>query len=227
MRFNNFLNKIRVPGIYVLILSLVLVVISGFSLVSYQIFHVEEPAQVFESYAANLRGGNYYEATKLVASDSRDQWNENFAALAKDESAQASLLQFLWKQSRWELVSQTALAEDHYTLRYMITAPDAATILRQVREDAEAGVIDMSDTAIVRAGVDPESTLLYYVEDYFDKFKDTVIQSEIVISFRLEGNSFNRAWHIEPTDDLQSLLAGNLPTAVQTVFARPLVLPKS
>ncbi len=227
MRFNNFLNKLRLPGIYLLILAIVATAVGGFSFIFYQLFHKDAPAQVFQNYATNLRSGNYYEASRLIVTDERSDWNEYFTSLAKDESANASLLQFFWKKATWELVSQSALAEDHYTLRYMITAPDAKSILSQVRKDAESGVIDMSDTDLVRPGIDPESTLLYYVEDNFEKYQDLIIQEAIVISFTLEGNSLNQAWNLEPTEALHQLLAGNLQEAVDTVFSRPLVLPKS
>lgn len=227
MRFNNFLNRLRASGIYTLIATTALTLILLVVVLLRALFYVEPPQSVFEAYIDNLQAQNFYSAERLITADQRQQWNGVFAEYGGDESAEGSLRLALWKQARWEMVSQSSLAEDHQTVRFLISAPDAEAILASVREAAESGAIDMGDPDVVRVARDAESTLLYYAEDHLDDNKHLLVQEEIVISFHLNRNFIDRAWQLEPSQELHALLAGYLPDAMAKVFSTPLDLPKS
>lgn len=227
MRFNNLLNKLGVTRIIILLITAVLVALGSISFVVYLLFNVESPQQTFDRYSQSLKTHNFHEAQRHIAETEKEEWRRYFTTLARDESAETALLYLFWEKSNWELVSRSALSEDQETLRFMITAPDAREILSSVRKDAESGEIDMSDPDIVRVGRDPVSTLLYYVQDYYSEYESRTLEDEIVLEFRLEGNFFNRAWKLEPSAELHSLLSGHLAKAVRDVFRQPLALPRS
>lgn len=226
MRFNNFLNRLRIRRIYALIVVLAIAAVAFVIIGVRALLHVPSPDSVFRAYLNELKDGHYNEAVRLLVPEKRKEWTERFAEMVKDESAESSLKVMLHSLVSCELVSQSSLADDGSTLRYQLTAADAKAMLSKVRQDAESGAIDMSDPDVVRVSKDPQSTLLYYVEDNFKHFEQMLVHEQIVVNFKLEGNLFTRRWYIEPEQSWQNLLSGNLDEAVKEVFRAPLNLPK-
>lgn len=226
MRFNNFLNRLRLGRIYLLIAAVLVIALAFVILVISTFLHVAPPEQVFEDYVRALRSGHYNEAVRYIVPSEQDAWQAKFKAMAQDDSAESSLRVIFWSEASWELVSQSTLADDYAALRYQLTTPDAAKILRDVRKDAEKGVIDMSDPDVVRVAKDAPSTLLYYVEDNLEKYRGIRRQAPVIVNFRLGGGFLTKKWYIEPNDELLKLLSGDLSQAVKDVFRAPLNLPK-
>lgn len=226
MRFNNFLNRLRIRRIYALLTVIAIVLLTAMVLLLRSFFHVPSPDHEFHDYLHAIRDGRYNDAVKHILPEEQDDWYEKFKAEAQDESPESSLRAKLQDLARCELVSQSTLADDHYTLRYQLTAADAEAMLNKVRDEAESGIIDMSDPDVVRVSKDPTGTLLYYVEDNFKEYQDMLRQDQIVVNFYLKGNVFNRRWYIEADEERYQMLSGDLEKAVRNVFRAPLNLPK-
>lgn len=226
MRFNNLLNRLRIKRIYALIAGGILLFLALFILLIKMFFYVAPPEEVFSGYLAALREGRYNDALRVIVPEQQEAWQKEFKELTQDESALASISSLLRSEASAELVSKSTAEDNRYALRFQLSLADSEKIFQSVRHDAEAGLIDMSDPDVVRVSKDPESTLLYYVEDNFKDYQKFKEQKQVIINFRLLGNVWNRSWAIEADEDLLELLAGNPEAAYRKVFAAPLNLPK-
>ena len=227
MKFNNFLNRLGIKKMYALLLLLLILVILFIYFLVRFIFHVEEPKQRFDRYMISLQNQNFHDASSSIISDERATWAEKFSEYALDESALRALYFHFWSKSSWELVSSSALSDEHHALRLQITAPDAEAILREVREMAESGRIDMTDREIVRSAPDQASALYYYVIDHYEDLETPYVQDQVIVNFHLEGSFTAKTWKLQPTDALHDLFSGYVQESAEEVFRRPLDIPKS
>lgn len=227
MRFNNLLNKLGIKNIGILLVSVIILFIALIYFVIRTLFHVTPPELEFKAYIADLQNQNFNSALSHVKSEDYAFWKENFQNYAQDESATRALQFFLWEHTKVEHVSTSIVGSDESAARFIIHAPDALALLQEARRMAEDGQIDMSDPAVVRIGLDSESSLIYYIIDHYEDIKKQDKSAEVIINFIKEGKLIDQEWKLSPTEDLHDKLDGQLKTAIDAVLDSPLVLPKS
>lgn len=227
MKFNNFLNWLGIRKIYALLLTIIILFILFVYFLVRFIFHVDPPAQSLNKYLQQLQKQNFHEASQMIQTDERATWKETFATFAQDEEVIRSLYFFFWEHATWDVISEAKVTADHTTLRVEVTSPDVQKILTELRQMAESGKIDMSDSEIVRPASNQESSLYYYLMDYYENFNEPKMKEQLILNLYLEGAFTAKEWKIKPTEMLHDVLSGYTYKAAEQVFSAPLSIPKS
>lgn len=217
MRFNNFLNRLKAKRIYAIIIIIIMLIVFAVSYIFVNIFRVKKPEAVFSEFMTNLSAQDFGSASALVHPDTRVDFETKLTETIEKDSPEALILNKIFENTSYELVSQSSTAEDQALLRYSLDLPNIEAILTDIKDDMQADKIDTTDPELVRIGEDKVDMILYYAYDNFDEYKNQKQTADINVSFKKETAPIKDKWFIVSDQELIMKLSSNLEAVLNNL----------